>query len=106
MLGRGPAGTTDAPAYAEACMVFYRRHVCRLDEWPDEVRRSFQAIDEDPTVYGTMNGPSEFTIAGTLGTWSVVDRLGEIRVPTLLVLGRHDETTPRFRETLRPALPG
>src|SRR3954454_1469060 len=30
------AGTTDDPAYAEACQVFYNRHVCRV-EWPPEV---------------------------------------------------------------------
>src|SRR3954470_17996785 len=30
-------GTTDDPAYAEACQVFYARHVCRLDPWPEEV---------------------------------------------------------------------
>jgi L-proline amide hydrolase len=100
------AGTTDDPAYVEACMVFYRRHVCRLEEWPEEVRRSFRAIEEDPTVYGTMNGPSEFTITGTLRDWSVVDRLGEIRVPALLVSGRHDETTPKLQETLRDGIAG
>jgi L-proline amide hydrolase len=87
-------------------MVFYRRHVCRLEEWPDEVVRSFHAMEEDPTVYGTMNGPSEFTITGTLRDWSIVDRLGEIRVPSLLVSGRHDETTPKLQETMLAGIPG
>jgi L-proline amide hydrolase len=100
------AGTTDAPAYAEACMVFYRRHLCRLDPWPDELNRSFQALEDDPTVYGTMNGPSEFTVTGTIRDWQVVDRLGEIRVPTLIVSGRHDETTPRLQETLLQGIAG
>src|SRR5690348_16588753 len=31
------AGTTDDPAYMEACQVFYARHVCRLDPMPPEV---------------------------------------------------------------------
>ncbi|TMC03343.1 MAG: alpha/beta fold hydrolase [Chloroflexi bacterium] len=100
------AGTTADPAYVEACMVFYKRHVCRLDTWPDEVLRSFQAIDDDPTVYGTMNGPSEFTVIGTIRDWQVTERLGEIRVPTLIVSGRHDETTPRLQETLRDGIAG
>ena len=99
------AGTTADPEYTEACMVFYRRHVCRLEVWPDEVSRSFQAMEEDPTVYGTMNGPSEFTITGTLRDWSIVDRLGEIRVPALMVSGRHDETTPKLQETLLAGIP-
>ena len=33
-------GTTDDPAYEEAMMVFYQRHVCRLAEWPECVDRS------------------------------------------------------------------
>ncbi|HSR24831.1 MAG TPA: proline iminopeptidase-family hydrolase [Candidatus Eisenbacteria bacterium] len=100
------AGTTDHPDYASACMVFYRRHLCRVDPWPEELVRSFQALEEDPTVYRTMNGPSEFTVVGTLRSWQVVDRLGEIRVPTLMVSGRHDETTPRLQETLRAGIAG
>ena len=28
------AGTTDAPEYQQAMLVFYARHVCRLPEWP------------------------------------------------------------------------
>ena len=100
------AGTTDDPAYQDACMVFYKRHLCRLETWPEEVQRSFQAIDDDPTVYGTMNGPSEFTVIGTIRDWDVTGRLGEIRVPTLIVSGRHDETTPRLQEALRDGIAG
>lgn len=100
------AGTTGDPAYGEACLVFYKRHVCRLETWPDEVTRSFQAIEDDPTVYGTMNGPSEFTVIGTIRDWQVTGRLGEIRVPTLIVSGRHDETTPRLQQTLRDGIAG
>src|SRR2546430_290212 len=64
------AGTTDNPEYAEACNVFYSRHVCRLDEWPTEVLRSFELIDTDPTVYHTTNGPSEFHVIGSFADWS------------------------------------
>src|SRR5579875_3484108 len=53
------AGTTDDPEYGAACEVFYRRHVCRCDPWPEEVTRTFATIEADPTVYHTMNGPSE-----------------------------------------------
>jgi L-proline amide hydrolase len=94
------AGTTDDPEYEEACMVFYKRHLCRLDEWPDELGRSFAAIADDPTVYHTMNGPSEFHVVGTIKDWEVKDRLGEIAVPTLVLSGRYDEATPALQETL------
>jgi len=93
------AGTTDDPEYMEACLVFYGRHLCRI-EWPEDVARSFQLLEEDPTVYHTMNGPSEFHVIGSIKDWQAKDRLGEIRVPTLVVSGRHDEATPALQEVL------
>ncbi|WP_329521304.1 proline iminopeptidase-family hydrolase [Spirillospora sp. NBC_01491] len=86
-------GTTGSAEYATAMRVFYDRHVCRIP-WPDEVARTFAAIDDDPTVYHTMNGPSEFHVVGTLRNWSIIDRLSRIAVPTLLISGRYDEATP------------
>jgi L-proline amide hydrolase len=100
------AGTTDSPEYAEACMVFYRRHVCRLDPWPPEIEEGFAWIERDPTVYHTMNGPSEFHVIGSIKDWQVKDRLREIAFPTLLVSGRHDEATPALQEVLRDGIPG
>jgi L-proline amide hydrolase len=99
------AGTTDDPEYEEACMVFYRRHLCRLEEWPPELVESFEWITRDPTVYHTMNGPSEFHVIGSIKDWQVKDRLGEIAVPTLLTSGRYDEATPALQETLREGIP-
>jgi L-proline amide hydrolase len=93
------ASTTDSEGYRQATRVFYDRHVCRVVPWPDEVARSFAAIDDDPTVYLTMNGPSEFYVIGSLSNWSIVDRLHLITVPTLLISGEHDEATP---ETVAP----
>jgi L-proline amide hydrolase len=93
------AGTTADPAYAEASMVFNRRHVCRLDPWPDCFTRSFRQMEADPEVYHTMNGPSEFHVIGSLRDWSIVDRVSVIDVPTLLISGRYDEATP---ETVQP----
>ena len=100
------AGTTDDPAYAEACQVFYQRHVCRLDPWPAEVVEAFAWIDRDPTVYHTMNGPSEFHVIGSIRDWQVKDRLGEIDVPTLIVSGRYDEAAPPLQEVLRDGIRG
>jgi L-proline amide hydrolase len=99
------AGTTDDPEYMQAAMVFYGRHVCRLDDWPEEIMRAFNHIEEDPTVYHTMNGPSEFHVVGSIKDWQSKDRLGEIGVPTLVVSGRHDEATPALQETLVAGIP-
>jgi proline iminopeptidase len=85
-------GFTACPEYQAAILGFYRAHVCRLNPWPAGLERSF--AEAGYQVYNTMNGPSEFTVTGTLKTWDIMDRLGEITVPTLLVGGRHDECTP------------
>ena len=87
-------GETSTPEFQAAVMEFYKRHVCRLDPWPDEVNRAFGAIEADPTVYGTMNGPTEFTVIGTIKDFDITERLGEIEVPVLLVSGAHDEVRP------------
>jgi proline-specific peptidase len=100
------AGTTDSQEYEDACLVFYKRHVCRLDEWPEYVLRSFDFIQRHGLVYRTMNGPSEFHVTGTLRQWDVTKRLGEIRVPTLVVSGEHDEATPAINRTVSEAIPG
>jgi L-proline amide hydrolase len=94
LLKHERVGTTSDPEYGTAVRVFYDRHVCRVKPWPDEVARTFKAIDDDPTVYMTMNGPSEFHVVGTLKTWSIIDRLDRIQAPTLLISGRYDEATP------------
>lgn len=94
LLAHEAAGTTSSPEYQAAVHVFYDRHVCRVKPWPDEVVRTFAAIEADPTVYMTMNGPSEFHVIGTIKDWSIIDRLDRVEVPVLLVSGHYDEATP------------
>jgi len=98
-------GTTTDPAYMAAVEVFYRRHVCRLETWPDEVQRTVKALETDGFVYNIMNGPSEFHVIGKLKTWSILDRLGDIRVPTLLLSGAHDEATPAIVAAIHDRIP-
>jgi len=86
-------------------MVFYGRHVCRLDPWPPEVVEAFAWLERDPTVHHTMNGPTEFHVVGLIKDWQSKDRLASIEVPTLLVSGRHDEATPALHETLQSGIP-
>ena len=100
------AGTTDDPEYERACEIFYRRHVCRVAEWPDYVQRSFQFIREHGDVYRYMNGPSEFHVVGTLKDWDITNRLSEIRVPTLVISGEFDEATPAINRTVSNGIPG
>ena len=99
-------GTIDDPEYEEATMEFYRKHMCRLEEWPEVLNITFEKFMKYPQVYATMWGPNEFNVTGSLRAWSVVDRLGEIEVPTLILSGRYDESTPVLNETLHNGIHG
>jgi L-proline amide hydrolase len=99
------AGTTDSAEYQEAMEVFYDRHVCRIKPRPAELAATFAAIAEDATVYGTMNGPSEFHVIGSLKDWSVVDQVHRIQAPTLLISGFFDEAAPSTVQPFADAIP-
>ena len=99
------AGTTDSAEYYAAARVFYDRHLCRLTPWPRDYQASFYELYNDPTVYFAMNGPTEFHLTGTLRNWSVVDLLGGIAVPTLVLAGRHDEVTDEAMRPFRERIP-
>jgi proline-specific peptidase len=92
------------PEYLAAIDVLLHRHLCRLEPWP-EVLGECMANLALP-VYRTMWGPNEFTCTGTLWEWDRTDRLGEIRVPTLITVGRYDEVSPSCAETMRRGIPG
>lgn len=97
-------GYTGCPEYQSAILGFYREHVCRLDPWPEGLERSF--AEAGYAVYNHMNGPSEFTVVGTIRDWDVTERLEEISVPTLLVGGRHDECRPAHLEDMHGRIRG
>lgn len=100
LLKHEQAGTTDDPEYEEAVMVFYRRHLCRLDPFPECLARTFENIVRYPEVYHTMNGPSEFHVIGTIKDWDIRERLREIRTPTLVIGAEYDEVTVETVETV------
>jgi len=85
-------GDYENPEYVKAVMVFYNKHLCRLSPWPPELTHSLNHTSKP--VYGTMNGPNEFTIIGNTRYWDVTDRLKTIKVPTLVLGGRYDEVSP------------
>jgi len=97
------AGTTDDPGYERAVFEFLHLHLCRLDPWPPIVEEVIRSTNLE--VYNTMWGPSEAHPTGVLAGWDVTPRLGEIRVPALVLCGRYDEATPRQAETIAAALP-
>jgi proline-specific peptidase len=98
------AGDFHHPAYEAAVREFYKRHLCRLDPWPEPLRCSARNLTGN-VVYETIAGPNEFILLGNLQDWDRIERLGEITVPTLITVGRYDEITPTCAETMQRRLP-
>ncbi|MEI8356673.1 MAG: proline iminopeptidase-family hydrolase [Deltaproteobacteria bacterium] len=99
------AGTTyETAEYKEAMTLYYQRHLCRLDPWPDCLNRTFEGFGMQ--VYQSMWGPSEFTCTGNLRQAELTPRLPEIDVPTLLTCGRYDEATPITVAEFSRLIPG
>ena len=92
------------PEYLKAVDLYYHNFVCRLPEWPEDVARALNELSVP--VYFTQNGPNEFTIIGTWKGWDITKRLPEIKVPTLVTVGKYDEVTPRVAETIHRGIAG
>jgi proline iminopeptidase len=83
------------PRYMELLMPnFYAQFICRIpmESWPEPMMRSFGKMNQ--SLYVTMQGPSEFGLAGKLKYWDVKAHLPEITVPTLTVGATHDSMDP------------
>ena len=88
---REAEGRFDAPDYQAALGEFYDKYVWRHPVQPDldSTMTTFNAA-----IYNYMQGPSEFTITGTLKTYDASSQLAMIRVPTLYTVGEFDEADP------------
>lgn len=98
------SGAYDSPEYQEAMVAFYKKHVCRLNPWPECLNRSFQKLAQP--VYSKMMGPSEFTFIGSLKTFERANRLKDLDVPVLFTAGQYDEASPRTTRYYGRMLPG
>src|SRR5262249_8829591 len=83
---------------------FMAAHFVRLDPPPPELE--LWRTKRNTTIYETMWGPNDWPCPGRLAGWDVRDRLGEIRVPTLVVHGAYDMCTPPIAKTLVDGIPG
>ena len=92
------------PEYVRAVELYYHNFLCRLPEWPEQVVRALNELSVP--VYFTQNGPNEFTIIGTWKGWDITERLPEIKVPTLVTVGKYDEVTPKIAETIHHGIGG
>jgi proline-specific peptidase len=104
LISLGERGAYDDPDYLAAVEVFYHRHLCRADPWPEALVKSVEQMDGNP-VYLTLNGPTEFDVIGLLRDWDRSADLHRIASPTLITVGRYDELTPACAQTILEGVP-
>lgn len=93
----------DDPAYRKAEHVHYKNFIRRGDRIPNPYDIAPSANND--LMYEYMWGPSEFTATGSLRLYDRIERLEEIRIPTLYLTGEYDEARPatvRYFSSLTP----
>jgi proline iminopeptidase len=84
--------TFDDPAFQRALGVWYRRHMCRLDPWPEAMLRT--ATSGNRAVYTAMWGRTDFVATGATRDYERADDLHRLTMPVLYLTGRYDTATP------------
>jgi proline iminopeptidase len=97
------AGTHDAPEYLAALGEFHRRHLCRVQPWPEALVRS--ALHMNRLVYEAMWGPTDFYATGATRGYDRTPRLHELAMPVLFLCGRYDSATPETTDWYRSLVP-
>jgi proline iminopeptidase len=97
-------GNFESREYQDVMDAYYRKHLCRLDPWPECLQEAMRGLN--PDVYVHMWGPSEFTATGTLKGYERTSRLRELRLPVLFTCGEYDEASPATTRYYSSLLPG
>jgi len=81
----------DAPDYQKAVEEFYGKYVWRR---PVQADLDSTLSSANMGLYNYMQGPSEFTITGTLKKYDATPFLKDVKVPVLFTVGEFDEADP------------
>lgn len=82
-------GLVDSKEYLSATDYFYDKHMYRIKPIPEYTECGDSDFNE--VVYKQMWGPSEFYCSGNLINFDRINRLNEISIPVLLLIGEYDE---------------
>jgi proline iminopeptidase len=100
----GGQGADHDPKVAAAIAEYNRRHLCRIDPWPDFLEAALRGTNT--TVYNAMWGPTEFICTGSLQRYDCTGRLSHIQAPTLILCGQYDEAAPTSCHAFSKMIPG
>ena len=96
----------DSPEYLAATDSFYARFFVRSG-WPWEAVPQCDGVAGlNREVYEYMWGPTEFTATGTLLDFDRTDRLHELELPVMFIVGRYDLARPETMFAFQRLIPG
>ena len=98
------SGGYSSPEYQAAEAEYMRQHCAGevTENDPECLRRPKKAGRES---YVVGWGPNEFTPLGTLKDYDVIDQLGDIKEPTLIINGGNDLCTPYVAKFMYDRIP-
>jgi len=96
-------GSFHATDYQHAVGIYYQAYLARKMPWSADLDSAFSNINQE--LYEYMWGPSEFTATGNLKNYERIDRLNEIKVPTLFTTGEFDEAIPATVQDFQSLVP-
>lgn len=96
-------GTCETPAYQAAMGVYFTRFFARRQPLSADLDSALSGVDQ--TANRVLWGPCR-SATGPLASYDRSDRLGEIRVPTLFLVGRYDPATPATARFYQSRIPG
>jgi proline iminopeptidase len=105
------AGKFDTPAFESANKVFNQHFNARTVISKERSEKEFGPCRSSPVrfnkgLYEHMWGPSEFVSTGTLRTYDRLDRLKELKLPTMFLVGEYDEARPATMRKFQAQVPG
>src|SRR5262249_2861677 len=98
------SGQYEAPEYQRVIVEqVYRKHLCRLDPWPEPVVRTFRNLNKK--IYNYMQGPNELFVTGTTKNWDRWADLHRIATKTLVMGAKYDEMSPEDLRKMADLMP-
>ena len=98
------AGEFDHPEYVALRHQHFDVHfVCRMDPWPEFLQRAIARANF--AVGEALDKRKERHAPGGRDTWDITPHLGEIRLPALILSGRHDGLVRGQDQVLAAGIP-
>jgi proline iminopeptidase len=98
------SGFTSCPEHAAALHEFYKKHLCRVDPWPDDVHRIFSGMGTE--VLHKMWGAAELSCNGDLSGFDITEEVRNIDGPTLFIGAEFDQCSPETMRHYQDCIPG